>query len=133
MNTQYFKRFTHNAQADLERGYSFVGYQLSATREKAFENCAIDTGEYFEDGFNLETYMEENEDMVAQDNVTGLWGVSRAGLCGFGPFESLEEALADDTKEYGIIDEMHIFIGVQCVWDTSADEGVTFQPISIVS
>lgn len=134
MATQYFKRFTENAQADLERGYSFVGYMLFSTMEAALENIADLTGEAYEDNFGLETYIEENSHLVAQDNVTGKWGQRRSGLCGFGPFESIEEAIADSST-YGLGGPVVpvIFEG-EWVFDSNIDgqdEGVTFRPIRI--
>jgi len=135
MTTQYFKRFTANAQADLERGYSFVGYMLFSTMEAALENIADLSGEAYEDNFDLEAYIEDNSDLVAQDNVTGKWGQRRSGLCGFGAYETAEEAIAADVS-YGLGGSVVpvIFEG-EWVFDSNVDgqdEGVTFRPIRIV-
>lgn len=114
----YFIRFTTNAQADLERGYSFAGYQLFDSREKAVAEFVELHG--------------DDEDLIAQDNVTGMWGRRLSGLCGFGPFASAEEAVASVNSYRGNYNGTHaIFRGIES-WnpdvDGSDDEGVRFIP-----
>lgn len=132
----YFIRYTNNPQADLERGYSFVGYQLESTREKMFQTVAENRGEAYEDNFDLDTYMEENPDLVAQDNVTGLWGTPRSGLCGYGEYETLEAAIADIpnlSDQYEGTDYLVVYEGKQ-TYDQELDgqdDGWTFTPKAI--
>lgn len=131
----YFIRFTQNTEADLERGYSFVGYMLFDTAESALENIADLTGEAYEDDFDLDTYIEDNRDLVGRDNVTGKWGQKRSGLCGFGPYASIEEAR--EALEAGIDTTVifpggAIFEGSQTFSQIDGqDEGVTFRPIAV--
>lgn len=132
----YFIRFTENAEADLERGYSFVGYMLFDTAEAALENIADLTGEAYEDNFDLDAYIEDNSDLVGQDNVTGQWGQVRSGLCGFGPYASIEdarEALAAGINTTVLTREGAIFEGSQTFSSIDGqDEGITFRPVAIV-
>lgn len=115
----YFLRFTVNPQADLERGYSFAGYMLFDIEEQAIEEFSL----------------YGDEEYVAQDNVTGMWGRRLSGLCGFGPFESVEEAVAvvdEYSGNYG--GQVVIYQGIES-WDPNIDgaddEGVRFNPIAI--
>lgn len=132
----YFIRFTHNPQADLERGYSFIGYQLETTREEAFETMAQNEGDYYAEDFDMEAYIELNEDRIAQDNVTSMWGIRRSGLCGYGEYETIEEALADYSNlsnQYRDMKYMAIYEGfaVRSSLD-GQDDGIAFKPESIV-
>jgi len=131
----FFKRFTANAQADLERGYSFVGYMLFDTPQQVFEYISESTGIAFEESFELSLWMDENSDLVAQDNETCLWGQRRSGLCGFGAYETIEDAIADDVS-YGLgYPVVPVIFEGESVYDFSLDgqdEGVTFRPIRII-
>lgn len=118
----FFIRFTTNAQADLERGYSFAGYQLFDSREEAVAEFVELHG--------------DDEELIAQDNVTGMWGRRLSGLCGFGPFATAEEAAANVDGFRGNYNGAHaIFQGVES-WnpdiDGSDDEGVRFAPKMII-
>lgn len=123
----FFIRFTNQPEADLERGFSFAGYMLFDTREQAIEEFSFLDGDDFDEG------------LVAQDNTTGMWGRRLSGLCGFGGFDSVEEA-TEAIPEYE--DRMYynpqtavVFEGVDS-WDSSIDgsddEGARFAPTKIV-
>lgn len=120
----YFLRFTDNAQADLERGFSFAGYMLFPTRERAIEEFAMYDGDDFD------------EDLIAQDNVTGMWGRRLSGLCGFGGFDSADEARAvieEYAGRYG--GQPTIYEGEESFdfdIDGSDDEGARFTPKAIL-
>lgn len=132
----YFIRFTHNPNADLERGYSFIGYQLEDTREEAFELLAENEGDLYRDDFDMATYMDENDDRIAQDNVTGMFGIRRSGLCGYGEYETVDEAIADSatlSEQYAGMKYMAIFEGSAVRSDMDGqDDGITFKPTAIV-
>lgn len=132
----YFIRFTHNPNADLERGYSFVGYQLEKTRDEAFELLAQNQGDFYNDDFDMAAFVDENDDRIAQDNVTGMWGIRRSGLCGYGEYETVEAAIADSetlSDQYAGMKYMTIFEGraVRSEMD-GQDDGATFIPTAIV-
>lgn len=116
----YFIRFTQNAEADMTRGYSFANYMLFATEEQAVE----------------EFRLYGDEEFVAQDNVTGLWGRRLSGLCGFGPFESVEEAQAAVTEYSGKYGGQPTIYAGRESWDPaidgSDDEGIRFTPVAII-
>lgn len=134
----YFIRFTENPQEDMERGYSFVGYVLMDTAAKMYEFHAEITGEAFEDDFDLDAYMSDNPDTVAQDNLTGKWGITRSGLCGFGPYTSIEEAEAHYQNEPEHFSQyshyqFHVFEGTETFSEKDTqDDGTTFAPKAIV-
>lgn len=134
--SSYFIRFTANAEADLVRGYSFVGYNLESSRESIFQNIAEQIGAIYNDDFDLNAFMDDNEQLVAQDNVTSMWGVRRSGLCGFGSYGSVEEAISDIpelSRQYWGIPALVVFQGVR-TFDQDMDgqdDGLTFRPISI--
>lgn len=97
----YFIRHSNHPKADLERGFSFVGYQLFSARETALETMAENTGAV-EDDFDLDRYDEEYGHKIAQDNVSGLWGQRRSGLCAYTEYETLDEAInALQKGDYG--------------------------------
>lgn len=138
MNQQYFVRYTSNPQADLERGYSFVGYALFSTREIALETLAENLGKFDAENFDLTTWAEDYDYLVSQDNTTGKWGTRRSGLCGYGPFESVEAAreamAAGETSGTVSGGAGAIFEGIE-TYDRlmdGQDEGVSFKPVAIV-
>lgn len=134
--TSYFVRFTHNPTADLERGYSFIGYTLDDSREEAFETLAQNEGVFYDDNFDMDVFMDENDDRIAQDNVTGMWGARRSGLCGYGAYESLEAALAESaslSEQYRGMKYMAVFAGEITRDDRDGmDDGICFTPAQIV-
>jgi hypothetical protein len=129
----YFIRYTGNPRSDLERGYSFVGYSLVATKESALIQLAESTSEMDED-FEISQYSEDNDYRVGQDNETGLWGSVRSGLCGFGAFDSVEEAIENiEDNQYHATTFCVIFEGLQ-TYDQELDgldDGITFHPVRI--
>jgi len=118
----YFVRYTNNPEADLERGYSFVGYQLFATEEEVIK---------FHTGFGV----DEDDIDICKDNVTGLLGWARNGLCGFGPYATIEEAkdriINNPVDQYACM-PAHIFDGTQTFEDGQQDDGLTFAPSAII-
>lgn len=134
----YFLRFTANADADLERGYSFISYVLENTRLEMAQTFAELTGKADDDDFDVQVFADENDDRFAQDNVTGMWGARRSGLCGFGPFDSIKEALAainsDDLSQYWGQPTLNIFEGEGSYDERDANEMDTaFVPSGIAA
>lgn len=133
--TSYFLRYTVNPQADLERGYSFVGYNLFATKERALETLAEYEGASSDDEFDAETWKDDNDYRIAQDNTTGMWGTRRSGLCGFGDFDSIEEAIEniEAGSQYYANQFAVIFEGWKTYDQTmdGLDDGITFKPVNI--
>lgn len=137
----YFIRHTNNPEADLKRGFSFVGYQLFSSREIALETVAENTGAADDYNFDLEKWSDGNDYLIGQDNITGLWGQRRSGLCAYAEYETLDEAIeallsgnygnaaGGDAATYAVI-----FEGVR-TFDSdldSGDDGCTFAPHNIV-
>lgn len=112
-------RFTNEPQKDLERGYSFAGYEMYSSKEEA-EAAFAEYG----DG-----------DKVAQDNVTGLWGRRLSGLCGF-EIESIDEVdsiISEETnyrRDYAVVYEGSNSFDID--FDGGDDEGSHFAPLLIV-
>lgn len=111
-------RFTNEPHKDLERGFSFAGYEMysKAEAETAF-------AEYGDEG------------KVAQDNVTGLWGRRLSGLCGF-EIESINDVdsvISEETnyrRNYAVVYEGYNSFDVD--FDGGDDEGSHFTPLAIV-
>lgn len=114
--TEYFIRFSDCPQwleDDARRGYSFNAYQFA------------DSPEDFE-----EMYGDYSGDLAQNSN--GQWGIALDGLCGYGPFETLEEAEEKACRgSYGIYTVCGIFTGRE-VYDPRNDEGTCFVPASLV-
>lgn len=97
--TDYFIRFVNSpehAQCDLERGYSFSSYAAFEAKDEAVEFWADllqvsldDRGE-----FDPEADPEAAEELSDRIGYQAGWGygLKLDGLCGFGPFETAEEA-----------------------------------------
>lgn len=119
----FFVRFTNNVQADLERNYSFVGYMLDNTKEESMEEHAMLLG----------VDADDVEEYIKQDNVTSKWGYARQGLCGFGEYETIEEAKTalDEIGAYGAYKNGAIFEGEICNEQTQ-DDGITFKAVRVV-
>ena len=116
-----YVRFTNEPEKDLERGFSFTGYMLFDSEEKAI-------GE-------LSNWESDLDGKIDQDNVTGLWGRRLSGLCGFA-IDSEEDAqrlIAENEnykRDYAVIYEG------ESSWDSDFDggddEGERFSPSKIV-
>lgn len=122
--TQYFIRYAANEQhheCDAARGYSFAYYQFAATPEELLaEYLGID---------------EVTEDDIDRYNVAptsdGQYGFALAGLCGYGPFESIEDAReAARNGSYGSYDVAGIYEGYEAGVDD--DCNVLFKPTRLV-
>jgi hypothetical protein len=119
--TAYFIRFSACEEwlkYDLERGYSFSQYEFYPTREDALESDAI-------------VYFGWDPDCIAQ-NSNGQWGIALDGLCGFGPFDSIEEAeeAAWDKGAYLSYDTCGIYTGRYVGIPDGAD-GDMFAPLTL--
>lgn len=139
----YYLRFTTNPQADLERGYSFHLYLLFDSKRDAAEWRA-DQEEVIEKyDCDLDAYLEDHDeifDLIGQDNITGKWGFVRSGLCGFGPYDSIEEAEGDVSEiveKFGLqynSGTIAIYEGID-TWNLELDEldeGTTFRPVALI-
>jgi len=117
---QYFIRFVQSeeyAKCDLERGFSFVDYNFFDTAE--------DVAEFYE---------LDGTDDVAKHN-DGKFGIALNGLCGFGPFETIEEARAEglDRRGYnGIAWPGFAIYAGSYVEDTRVWDGDCFRPTALV-
>lgn len=139
--TEYFVRFVASqkqAKFDLERGYSFHGYYLMPTVEDILDDHGYEVtedGEVLDDDGNLRFRSIEaavDELNIRQDNATGMFGYAAHGLAGFGPFESLDEAMEQETEcHYGGGEYVSFWAGSNAndyrVW-----EGTTFYPDELV-
>lgn len=112
----YFIRFSDCAQwleDDAKRGFSFNAYQFA------------DSPEEFE-----EMYGEYSGELAQNSN--GQWGIALNGLCGYGPFETTEEAEEEACNgSYGIYTVAGIFTGSEA-YDSRNDDGTCFRPLSLV-
>lgn len=99
----YFIRFVKDqeqARFDLERGHSFHDYYLMPSVLDVLQDKGYgvdeETGEVTDDGEWFADSIEDAADRLglAQDNATGGWGFPTDGLCGFGEYETVDEALA---------------------------------------
>jgi len=112
-------RFTNEPHKDLERGFSFAGYEMYSSKAEAETAFA----EYGDEG------------KVAQDNVTGLWGRRLSGLCGF-EIESINDVdsvISEETnyrRNYAVVYEGYNSFDVD--FDGGDDEGSHFTPSAIV-
>lgn len=138
---EYFVRFVaseEQAKFDLERGHSFHGYNLMPKVEDLLENDGYEItedGEVLDYDGNVKFASVEDaayELDIRQDNATGMWGYAADGLAGFGPFESLEEALEEEPycKYYGG-EFVSIWIGDNRQ-DLGIFEGTSFRPFELV-
>ena len=135
MSNQFFVRFVANkkqATSDLERGYSFHGYNLHDSIEDILEFSGYeinDDGEVLDgDGNPRFRSVEDAADEldIRQDNVTGMFGFAADGLAGFGPFDSLEEAMESETDCHYGGGEMVSFWRGDNRQDCRVWEGTTF-------
>jgi len=83
--TAYFIRYSDSQewlQDDMERGYSFKSYQFDTSVEELLEEAGYDLDEY-----NLDELVEEHQ---VRQHSNGQYGFALDGLCGYGPFETVE-------------------------------------------
>lgn len=100
--TQYFVRYSDSRQwlqDDLQRGYSFRAYQFASSPEELCE----------EFGYDIE---DDGSLFDIQEHSNGQYGFALAGLCGYGPFESVEQAeLEARNGSYGVYSVCGIYEG----------------------
>ncbi len=116
--TDYFVRFvldSQQARRDLRRGYSFSGYVFSARKAEARDFW---------------------RDLGVSDPDLGRcregWGLRLAGLCGFGPFASAEEAaeFARNRRGYNGVAWQTAAI-YEGRWVASCDDGDVFRALRL--
>lgn len=137
--TEYFVRYTTNPEDDLKRGYSFDGYAMYSTPEEVAEELGIENYEVADYGDNPQYYKARNVTAIAPADAEGtLYGVMLYGLCGFGPFDTIEEAREADVDslydgiEGGGVKKV-IFAGDEIGdWRVFEKGSTTFKPEAIV-
>jgi len=101
-NHQYFVRFTSHPKEDLKRGFSLV--------------AESDDKKYLKDLLAEDDGLE----LIRHPYKKGWWALRVQGLCGYGPYDSLEEAesareneIADvrDDESHKLDQPAHIFEG----------------------
>ena len=122
--TDYYIRYALSADHladDLERGYSFRLYQFFSSEEAARQSDLV---EFY--GVDPETIARHND---------GTFGFALPGLCGFGPFDSVEEAEeeARQTRGYNHMEwpVAGIFAG-RYVEEADASDGQVFHADALV-
>lgn len=118
----YFVRYIHeeeHAQYDLERGYSFYGYQLYDSYEKALDSDMI-------------AYHGFSEGAIAPICINGetKYGFRLEGLSGFGSFETIEEA-KESIEAFGSFSFAAIFSGSYRTNDPDS-VGCLFKPDRVI-
>lgn len=124
--SEYFVRYSDSLewlQDDLERGYSFHSYQFASSVEELLEEAGYDLDEC--------DVNELAEELNVLPHGNGSYGFGLSGLCGFGPFESVEQA-EEETRNgsYGAYTVRGIFEGSSAGLDP--DTHVLFHPYSLV-
>lgn len=137
--TQYFVRFSDSREwleADAERGYSFHSYIFDKSPRALLQEHYGERVEEIED--STDTIEEEEEkiaeladEMNVRQHSNGQYGFALGGLCGYGPFESLEEAEEESRNgSYGIYTTCGIFEGHEAGGDP--DGNPLFRPAKLV-
>lgn len=119
---RYFVRYINepeHARYDLERGYSFYGYQLYDSYEKALESDMIE----------YQGFSEDDIATICINNVT-KYGFRLAGLSGFGDFETREEA-KESIEAFGSFSFAAIFSGSYSTNDPDS-VGCLFRPSRVI-
>lgn len=136
---KFFVRYTQNTQEDVERGYSFDSYRLFQTAEECAEDYGLEEGDYevADYGDNPGYYLDGLgvEYVIAPTTPTSgaQWGMMLDGLCGYGPFETIEEAenfIANGGGDIDRPDWAHIFEGEESM--RPLYDGVLFHPRAVV-
>jgi hypothetical protein len=123
----YYIRYSDSEQwlqDDLKRGYSFKGYQFDASPEGLLEEAGYDLDED-----DVESLVDEYN---VQEHSNGQWGFALDGLCGYGPFETMEEAREESRNgSYGIYTTCGIFEGYNRGIDLDSNASL-FHPIALI-
>lgn len=124
-STDYFIRYIHSprhASYDLKRGFSVSNYAFFDTKREALNSSMIDAGF---DPATLQCFQ-----------IAGRrrWAFALPGLCGFGPFETAEEAQerAKDTHGYGCQDFEYVAIYTGKYVGQADGDGDCFKPTALV-
>ncbi len=123
--TDYFIRYVrqpHYARYDLKRGFSISNYTFYNTKREALNSSMIDAG------FDPAT--------LRRFWIAGRyrWAFALPGLCGFGPFETAEEAeaAAAGTRGYGCQDFDYVAIYTGKYAGEADGDGDCFKPTTLV-
>lgn len=122
---EYFVRYSDSQEwleADTQRGYSFHSYQFAESPEELLEM-------YYPDRLEDETIDDLVDEMDIREHSNGQYGFALPGLCGYGSFESIEEAEAAKSS-YGIYSVCGIFEGYSVGADP--DGNALFRPVRLV-
>jgi hypothetical protein len=124
---QYFVRFSDSKEwleADAARGYSFHSYQFANSAEELLE-------EWYPDRLENEGVEDLVDEMDIREHSNGQFGFALNGLCGYGPFETLEDAEEESKNgSYGIYTTCGIFEGCEAGLDP--DNNQLFRPTKLV-
>lgn len=125
--TQYFVRFSDSKEwleNDAARGYSFHSYQFANSAEELLE-------EWYPDRLENEGVEDLVDEMDIREHSNGQFGFALNGLCGYGPFETLEDAEGESKNgSYGIYTTCGIFEGHEAGLDP--DNNQLFCPTKLV-
>jgi len=103
-----------NAQADLDRGYSFAGYASYDTAERAHASDEVQ-------------YHGVDADTITQ-HADGSWGFALEGLCGY-------EHTAESISDYPYSANFNFYALYEGEYLGNADQGdgAVFRPICLIS
>lgn len=126
---EYFIRFAalvEYLQNDLERGYSFKCYQFAVSPIALLEEYLP---EYLQEDFDIDDLIEQFD---IRQHTDGSFGFALDGLCGFGPFDSVElaEELIGGGSYMGLT-ICGIFEGVGRGVDADSN-GTLFRPLKLL-
>lgn len=124
---EYFIRYSDSKEwleDDLKRGYSFHSYQFAASPEELLE-------EYYSERLEDEEVEDLIEEMNIAEHSNDPYGFALRGLCGYGPFEAVEQAEeAARNGSYGIYTTVGIYEGRECGLDP--DNNTLFRPTALI-
>lgn len=123
----YYIRFSDSEQwlqDDLKRGYSFKSYSFDSSAEGLLEELGYDLDEE-----DVDALVEQYD---IREHSNGQYGFALAGLCGYGPFETVEEALEESRNgSYGVYTTCGIFEGYDSGIDLDSNASLFF-PVKLV-
>lgn len=123
----YYIRYSDSEQwlqDDLKRGYSFKSYSFDSSAEALLEEMGYDLDEG-----NVDDLIEQYD---IREHSNGQYGFALNGLCGYGPFETVEEALEESRNgSYGIYTTCGIFEGYHRGIDFDSN-ATLFHPVKLV-